>query len=124
MDNYILTDEELMELSEYALCTEGAPLSDFLGEVKVAAQAVKDEGAALMNEKARTLFLMRAVYFLGILRGGEAYRWELQAQDDLEESEQMAFALSESCLSTALWDFEYLSKKELNKLWKALGLKS
>ena len=122
MNNYILTDEELNELAEYALCTQGGLLSDFLNEVKVAAQATKNEGAALRNEKARILFLMRAVYFLGIQRGGEAYRWKLQAQDDLEESEQMALALSESCLSTALWDLECLSEKELKKLWSVLGL--
>lgn len=124
MDNYILTDEELMELSEDAPYMEGGLLSEFLEEVKVAAQATKDEGADLRNEKARILFLMRAVYFLGIQRGGEAYRWELQGQDDLEESEQMAFTLSESALGSALWDLECLSKKELNTLWKALGLKS
>lgn len=122
MNNYILTDEELNELAEYALCTQGGLLSDFLNEVKVAAQATKNEGAALRNEKARILFLMRAVYFLGIQRGGEAYRLELQVQYDLEESERMAFALSESCLSTALWDLECLSEKELKKLWGLLGL--
>ena len=122
MNNYILTDEELNELAEYALCTQGGLLSDFLNEVKVAAQATKDEGAALKNEKARILFLMRAVYFLGIQRGGEAYRLELQVANDMEESEPMAFALSESCLSTALWDLECLSEKELKKLWGLLGL--
>lgn len=63
------------ELAEYALCTQGGLLSDFLNEVKVAAQATKNEGAALRNEKARILFLMRAVYFLGIQRDGEAYRF-------------------------------------------------
>ena len=122
MEHYILTDEELMELSEYALCTEGGLLSDFLNEVKVAVEATKNEWAALKNEKARILFLMRAVYFLGIQRGGEAYRVELQVANDMEESEPMAFALSESASSTALWDLECLSGKELKKLWSVLGL--
>lgn len=123
MKHYILTDEELMELSEVTPCTEGAPLSDFLEEVKVAAQALKDEGAALENEMARILFLMRGVYFLGILRGGEAYRWVLQDDNDMEESEPMALALSDSALYSAALELECLSNKELNKLWSALGLK-
>lgn len=122
MDNYILTDEELMELSEDAPYMEGGLLSEFLEEVKVAAQAVKDKGSALRNEKARILFLMRAAYFLGIQRGGEAYRWELQVANDMEESEPMAFVLSESALSGAVWDLECLSGKELKKLWSVLGL--
>ena len=123
MKHYILTDEELMELSELAPCTEGATLSDFLDEVKMAAQAVKDDLGALENEMARTLFLMRGVYFLGILRGGEAYRWTLQNDNNMEESEPMALALSESALYGAALELERLSNKELSKLWSALGLK-
>ena len=122
MEHYILTDEELLELSEDAPCTQGGLLSDFLDEIKVAFQATKNEWAALKNEKARVLFLMRAVYFLGIQRGGEAYRVELQVENDMEESEPMTFKLSESALSGAVFDLECLSGKELKKLWSALGL--
>ena len=125
MENYILSDEELRELSEMAPCTEGGTLQDFLDEVMVAAAAVKEAGAELQSEKARTLFLMRSVYFLGVQRGGEAYRWMMResVSPDTPEHDPIEFQPSEACSELLALDLDCLCKKDLNKLWKELGIK-
>ena len=57
---------------------------------------------------ARALFLMRGVYFLGILRGGEAYRASLLLNDNLNADERptVPFELSESCTDLFVQDVQ------------------
>ena len=57
---------------------------------------------------ARALFLMRGFYFLGILRGGEAYRASLLLNDNLNADERptVPFELSESCTDLFVQDVQ------------------
>lgn len=99
MDNrYILSDEELIELSEGCPMTEGGTLDEFVEEAAVVAQAVAVAGVDLkqLHPNSRALFLMRAFYFLGILRGGESYREELRVIDELD-SGAVGNEIQETC---------------------------
>lgn len=40
-----------------------------------------------LRPDSRALFLMRAFYFLGVLRGGESYREEIYVTDELNSGE-------------------------------------
>lgn len=85
-NKYILSDEDLMELSEGCPLTEGGTLEAFVDEAAVVAQAVQAAGVELqlLRPVSRALVMMRAFYFLGILRGGESYREEIEVIDELD----------------------------------------
>lgn len=85
-NKYILSDADIMELSEGCPMTEGGTLDEFVEEAAVVSQAVAVAGVDLkqLRPNSRALFLMRAFYFLGILRGGESYREELRVIDELD----------------------------------------
>lgn len=95
-NKHILSDKDLMELSESAPMPEGGTLEQFLQEADVVAQAVQATGVKLqqLHPSSRALFLMRAFYLLGVLRGGESYRGEMCITDDVDwEAECCPFAL-------------------------------
>lgn len=125
---YILPDSEILELSEYAPMTEGGTLEELLEETEQVAVAIKRTGEDLsgLDEKAKALFYMRAFYFLGVLRGGEAYRVSLLLGDDIntEEPPQITFELSGNCAELFVDDLRVQSKpsKTLKTVYKALGL--
>lgn len=85
-NKYILSDKDIMELSECCPMSEGGTLEDFVCEAAVVGQAVKETGVNLQQLRpiSRALFLMRAFYFLGIIRGGESYREEIYTIDELD----------------------------------------
>lgn len=101
-NEYILSDEDIAELSEGCPMSEGGTLEDFVEEASVVAQAVKMAGVDLqqLRPSSRALFLAWSFYFLGVLRGGESYREEIYTIDELnsgdlnnEARETCAFAL-------------------------------
>lgn len=128
MNDYILSDEELLELSEYAPMTEGGTLEELLEEAKVVAAAIRKTGESLsgLDKRAKALFYMRAFYFLGVLRGGEAYRVSLLLDDDInaEEPPQIDFGLSDSCAELFADDLRVQGKpsKMLMEIYKAVDL--
>jgi len=87
----ILSDKDLMELSEDVPMPEGGTLEQFIGEAGVVEQAIQATGVKLpqLRPTSRALFLMRAFYLLGVLRGGEAYRNAILAihDEDWEEKD-------------------------------------
>lgn len=97
-NKYILSDADIMELSEGCPMTEGGTLDEFVEEAAVVAQAVAVAGVDLqqLRPNSRALFLMRAFYFLGILRGGESYREELRVIDELD-SGAVGNEIQETC---------------------------
>lgn len=125
---YILPDDELLDLSEAAPLTEGGTLEELLGEAQHVAEAVEKTGERLngMDKKARALFYMRAFYFLGVLRGGEAYRASLLLDNDInaEELPQAAFELSDSCAELFADELRLPGKpsETLKAIYKAVGL--
>lgn len=125
---YILPDDELLDLSEAAPLTEGGTLEELLEEAQYVAEAVEKTGERLngMDKKARALFYMRAFYFLGVLRGGEAYRASLLLDDDINAKEppQAAFELSDSCTELFADELHLPGKpsETLKAIYKAVGL--
>lgn len=123
---YILSDDDLVNLSEGAPMTEGGILDDLLDEAKQVAAAVRKTGVNLsgLDGRARVLFHMRAFYFLGVLRGGEAYRVEQLLDDDInaEGPPQIPFALSDSCADLFADDLRGEPSETLKAIYKAVGL--
>ena len=74
---------------------------------------------------ARALFLMRGFYFLGILRGGEAYRASLLLNDNLNADERptVPFELSESCTDLFVQDVQSKPSKTLWAIYRLLAKK-
>lgn len=124
-NKYIFSDEELFELSESAPLTEGGTLEDILSEAQQVAAAIEKTGVDLSTlwPQARALFLMRGFYFLGILRGGEAYRATLL--DDIpgaDDPQTVPFELSESCAELCAAELQGKPSETLKAIYRALGL--
>ena len=124
-NKYILSDEDLFDLSESAPLTEGGLLEDLLSEAQQVAEAIKKTGVDLsaLSPQARALFFMRGFYFLGILRGGEAYRATLL--DDIpgaDEPPTVPFELSDSCADLCVDDFQQMPADTARALYETVGL--
>lgn len=125
-ENYILSNDELFDLSESAPLTEGGTLDELLDEAKEVMRAIdeaKADDGVLVDNRAWALHLMRGFYFLGILRGGEAYRATLL--DDIpgaDEPSTVPFALSESCTDLFVKDLAGEPSETLEAIYKTLGL--
>ena len=122
---YILSDDDLLELSEETPLTEGGILDDLLDAADQVAVAVRASGVNLsaLDDRARSLFFMRAFYFLGVLRGGEAYRAKLLDDDDgADEPPQVHFELSDSCADLFADDLQGEPSEVLNAIYKAVDL--
>lgn len=124
-NEYIFSDGDLLDLSESAPLTEGGPLSDLLSEAQAVAGAIKKTGVDLSRlcPQARALFLMRGFYFLGMLRGGEAYRATLL--DDIPgavDRPTVPFELSEVCADLFAKELEGQPTETVRAIYQALGL--
>ncbi len=81
---YVLSDEALLSLSETTLYGEGdnclwyvedwKPVGGFWSIAEEVAQATAADAVQISSGQGRAILAMRAFYFLGVLRGGEAYR--------------------------------------------------
>lgn len=122
---YIMTNSELFDLSEYTPLTEGGTLEEFLSEAQQVAGAIEKTGVDLsaLWPQARALFFMRGFYFLGILRGGEAYRAALL--DDTpgaEEPPTAPFELSDACADLCAKELEGKPTETVRAIYRTLGL--
>lgn len=115
----ILTDEELVFLSESTPCTEGSPLIDFMSEAAEVVKSLSTFAAGTTDMRVRLLLLMRGFYFLGVLRGGEAYRGTLEDKD----LPPLPFDLSVSCTELFAGDLEDLTTADLDRVCAAVGFK-
>ena len=126
-EKYILPDNELMELSELAPLTEGGTLYELLDEAKEVMRAIdaaKADDGVLVDDRAWALYLMRGFYFLGILRGGEAYRAALLIDNGRDDDvpDAVPFELSESCTDLFVKDLEGEPSETLEAIYKILDL--
>ena len=126
-NEYIFSDEELLALSECAPLSEGSPLEDLLPEAQAVAGAIEKTGADLsrLSPQARVLFFMRGFYFLGVLRGGEAYRAMLLVDIPGEEDrDPVPFELSDFCTCLCADELEGEPTETLRAIYRAVGLPS
>ncbi len=119
---YILPDDELLELSEGTPLTEGGTMEDFLSEAEQVAEGIKKTGVSFsgLDLRAKALFYMRAFYFLGVLRGSEAYRGELL--DNAEELPDVPFKLDDGCAELFADDLRGEPSETLKAIYKTVGL--
>lgn len=124
IEKIILLDEEIQEFTDYTPLAEGAGLQDFQEEAAVVAKAVAELNERVPDPRARTLYMMRAFYFLGVLRGGEVYRETVRdvLEADVETLEPIEFKLSPSGAELFAWDLNHMAAKELARLYTSLGL--
>lgn len=124
-NEHIFSDEDLLYLAEYCPMAIGGTLDEFLAEAQRVAGAIDKAGVNLpgLCAQARALFFMWGFYFLGVLRGGEAYRAQLL--DDLpgaDEPPTMAFELPESCASDMEWQLQGTPTETLRAIYRVVGL--
>lgn len=123
---YILSDDDLLELSEEAPLTEGGTLEDFLSEAEQVAGAVERTEVSFsgLDLRAKALFYMRAFYFLGMLRGGEAYRGELLLDDDINADipDDLSFRLESGCADLFAADLQGKPSETLKAIYRAVGM--
>ena len=126
----ILSDMDILDLltyTEYAVTD--AAVSDFVDAAEQVMAALRKEDNQAFgdfldgaSQSDRALMLMRAFYFLGALRGCEAYRWYISPDEDqLREGKKIPFEMEETS------GFLYYLHKELKKdgyakLLQLLGL--
>lgn len=121
---YIFQDKDLQKLSEDTPLPEGATLEEFEAAAREVLKAADKIHVNPRQGKTRALFLMRGLYFLGVLRGGEAYRNALLCMDDPEtpEPETVPFELSEVCTELFVDDLKSMGPAALEKLCQSLGI--
>lgn len=120
----ILSDEELRFLSEYTPYAEGGLLSEFEEEGKQVVQAIAQANTQVTDKRARRLLLLRGFYFLGVLRGAEAYRTAVleAVKPELSAHEPLPFELDEGCAQLFADDLNQLPQGKLDSLCSALGM--
>ena len=120
----ILSDEELRFLSEYTPYAEGGLLSEFEKAGKQVVQAIAQANTQVTYKRARWLLLLRGFYFLGVLRGAEAYRTAVleAVKPELPAPEPLPFELDEGCAQLFADDLNQLPQGELDRLCSALGV--
>jgi len=128
-EEYMLDDEDIRNLSEGANYTEGGTLDGFLEEAKVVVEALKAADAQSDDKRVQLLALMRGFYFLGILRGGESYRADLEVLEELKgrpcenkELRSMSFELSDTCAELFNGDLENLTPSEWEQVNAIFGV--
>ena len=125
----ILSDEDILTLSEYTPFSEGEtvyfeddgePACGFWGAAQEVAAASAAQAAKLKTGQARTLFHMRSFYLLGVLRGAEAYRSMLT--DEAEEHREIPFSLDELSAEDFREDLEQIPPEMFKRLCALLGI--
>ncbi|MEY8385907.1 hypothetical protein AALC17_01280 [Oscillospiraceae bacterium 38-13] len=124
---YILSDEDIRNLTDTTPFSEGDSVGfledgdacGFWMAAEEAAAAAAIQAAKLTTGQARALFHMRSFYFLGVLRGAEAYRFMLT---DEEKVKDMAFSLDSGAAEEFLEDLESMEAEDFRRLCALLGL--
>lgn len=131
--NAIMPDEELRQIGDWTDFQEGEGVgireSDgelvggFPDILRDAAKAAGGEEERLPAPE-RVLFLCRAIYFLGVLRGGEAYRDSLECDIEAELPEPLPFELDGIAAADFTDDLLCMRKKDRDDLLSLLGLRT
>lgn len=111
-------------MSEYTPYPEGGLLSEFEEEGQRVVQAIAQANIQVTDKRARRLLLLRGFYFLGALRGAEAYRTAIleAVKPELPAPEPLPFELGEGCTQLFADDLNQLPQGELDSLCSALGM--
>lgn len=127
-NKYILSDEDIRDLSDLTPFAEGDPvcfLEDgdpecgFWAAAEEVAAASAVQAAKLETGQARALFHMRSFYLLGVIRGAEAYRSMLK---DEEETLDMVFSLDSGAAEEFREDLEAMPPELFQRLTALLGM--
>lgn len=124
LETILLENEELKFLSEYTPYAEGGILSEFEEEGKRVAKALAQVNTQVADKRAKRLLLLRGFYFLGVLRGAEAYRTVVldEVKPEYPDADPLPFELDEVCAQLFADDLNQLSRGELDRLCAALGV--
>lgn len=130
--NKILTDDELRALADWTDFPEGEGVGfremsgelagGFAAILRAVSAAVAGEATRLPGPE-RVLFLCRAFYFLGVLRGGEAYRDSLECDMEAELPEPLPFELDDFAEADFADGLLELKPEDLEKLLELVGLR-
>ena len=124
LETILLENEELKFLSEYTPYAEGGILSEFEEEGKRVAKALAQVNTQVADKRAKRLLLLRGFYFLGVLRGAEAYRTVVldEVKPEYPDADPLPFELDEVCTQLFADGLNQLSRGELDRLCAALGV--
>lgn len=126
---YVLSDEALLNLSETTLYSEGEnwlwfvedgkPVGGFWSIAEEVARATAADAVQVSTGQGRAILAMRAFYFLGVLRGGEAYRRLILPEEDDEKLLDLPFAVDSELFAE---DLEAMPPEWMARLQALLGL--
>lgn len=126
---YILSDEALLNLSEITLYSEGEnwlwfvedgkPVGGFWSIAEEVARATAADAVQVSTGQGRAILAMRAFYFLGVLRGGEAYRRLILPEEDDEKLPDLPFTVDSELFAE---DLEAMPPEWMARLQAFLGL--
>lgn len=124
LETMLLENEELKFLSEYTPYAEGGILSEFEEEGKRVAKALAQVNTQVADKRAKRLLLLRGFYFLGVLRGAEAYRTVVldEVKPEYPDADPLPFELDEVCAQLFADGLNQLSRGDLYRLCAALGV--
>lgn len=124
LETILLENEELKFLSEYTPYAEGGILSEFEEEGKRVAKALAQVNTQVADKRAKRLLLLRGFYFLGVLRGAEAYRTVVldEVKPEHPDADPRPFELDEVCAQLFADGLNQLSRGDLYRLCAALGV--
>lgn len=123
-EDVILEDENLRFFNEYTPFAEGSGLTDFCAEAEEVVKAVAEGQAMVRDKRARRLLLLRGFYFLGVLRGGEAYRNTMldMVTPDQPDPEPLHLDLDKGCAQLFAEDLNSLTPGEVAQLCHSVGM--
>ena len=126
---YVLSDEALLNLSETTLYSEGEnwlwfvedgkPVGGFWSIAEEVARATAADAVQVSTGQGRAILAMRAFYFLGVLRGGEAYRRLVAPEDEGEKLPDLPFTVDSELFAE---DLEAMPPEWMARLRALLGL--
>lgn len=126
---YVLSDEALLSLSEITpysegdnylwYVEEGKPVGGFWSIAEEVAKATAADAAQISSGQGRALLAMRAFYFLGVLRGGEAYRRLVAPEEEDEKLIDLPFTVYSELFAE---DLEAMPPEWMARLLALLGL--
>lgn len=124
LETILLENEELKFLNEYTPYAEGGILYEFEEEGKRVAKALAQVNTQVADKRAKRLLLLRGFYFLGVLRGAEAYRTVVldEVQPEHPDADPLPFELDEVCAQLFADGLNQLSRGDLYRLCAALGV--
>lgn len=126
---YVLSDDELKSLSEFTPYSEGdaflwvidmgKKVGGFWGIAEEVARATAADAVQISSGQGRALLAMRAFYFLGVLRGGEAYRRLVAPEEEDEKLLDLPFEVDSELFAE---DLEAMPPEWMARLLALLGL--